>query len=285
MTFLNALVLGLIRGAAGVLPVSSSGLSAMAGRLMGADIGADPLFAAMTGLGVLMAVAAVWHREILKVMAALGGIVIDLIANLLILILGKNTRYRRIVTGAYRKITVMLLISIIPSVIISCLAGSYAASLYGSLLVSSIGMLLTAMLLLVSSFVMRQNKGPKEAGPFAALTEGLFYGFSVFPGVSRIGTAYAGGLIGEFTPRFTVTYAHLLYFFTGIFSVIAGIANGVGVQAGTKAVSYIVGTAAAAASGYFVLKLFGRRFRSRNCIGFAVFGAVAGVLLLILYFV
>lgn len=285
MSILDALVLGLIRGAAGVLPVSSSGISALAGRLMGVDVNADPLFVTWLGIGVLAAVAVVWHREIAKLLTALGAMAIDITANLLILLLGKNTKYRSIICTAYRKTALMLLISLVPSVIINCLFGEYAASLYGSLLPSCIGMLLTAMLLMVASFAGRQKAGPKEAGLFHAVITGAFYGFSVFPGVSRIGTAAAGGFISEFTARFTAAYAFLLYFITGIVSAAAGFAANTGsaVHAGIPA--YIAGTAVSAVSAYYVMKRLRKRFRASGSIGFAVFGAVIGIVLLIAYFI
>ncbi len=285
MPLIYALILGLIRGAAGVLPISSAGLSALAGRLMDVDLSSEVMFNSAAGAGVLAAVAIVWHREIIKTVTAFGGIICDISANLLILITGKNNKYRRIVTTAYRKMTVMLLISFIPSVIISCLFGSYAVTLYGNLLVSSIGMLLTAMILMVASFAKKQSRGPKESGVFAAAITGLFYGFSVFPGISRIGTASAGCFISEFTARFTAAYVFLMYFFTGIFSTVTGLIRGSGIGAQAGAAEILIGILAAAASGYFVLKLIRKRIYSSDSIGFAVCSACVGIILLVLYFV
>lgn len=267
-----------------MLPVSSAGLSALVSRLTGTEIAYDQMFMAISGLGVLAAVAAVWNREIIKTLAALGGMVYDIAANLLILILNKNVRYRRIICTAYRKIAVMLLISVIPSALIGGLFGSYARTLFGNLLICSVGMLLTAMLLMVASFAEKHSRGPKRAGYLSSVITGAFYGFSVFPGVSRIGTAMAGGVINEFTARFTAAYAFLLYFFTGVFSAVAGIASAAGTPGTAGPWEYIIGTAVSAVSGYYVLRLLKKKLKASMCLKFAVIGAVCGIILLIVYF-
>ena len=284
MSLLNALILGLIRGIAGVIPVSWTGHAALAGRLMDIDISADPLFITVLGAGTLAAAAVVFHREIVRVLVSLGGIVIDLVLNLLILIQGKNIGYRRILTSAYRKITVMLLISLIPSVIITSLFGSLAQRLSGSLLAASVGMLLTAMILAAASFATRFRKGPKETDLFAPVVTGVLYGFSVFPGVSEVSMAVSGGFINEFTRRFAVKYTFLLYFFAGLITTGSGLAKGPYNPGSASAPAYILGTAVSAVSAYLILKLFCRRLSAAGSRKFAVYSACIGVVSLIMYF-
>lgn len=115
----------------------------------------------------------------------------DLIGNLNLYIHNKRTgaelKYARIVTGNYRKFTVLLLVSMIPTVLLGLTARRLTLLTADSLLFSGIGFLLSGIFLLVTDLNKSGGtKGPREASYDSAMWIGICQGLAVFPGISRM---------------------------------------------------------------------------------------------------
>ena len=89
---------------------------------MGGTRGSGVLFEVMLHIGTMAALILFLWKDIRKIGIELIGMILDLIGNANIFLYnrrtGKNLTYARIVTGTYRKLTALLVVSTIPTMLI-----------------------------------------------------------------------------------------------------------------------------------------------------------------------
>ena len=131
MTLLQAVLMGIIQGLTEFLPVSSSGHLALFKILFHVETDTGMLFDVLLHVGTLIAICAVYYKDIVRLFVEGICIVRDVLINFAALIKnlflsirdrGKDhvdySPYRRIVNSSYRKFVVLILVSTIPTGII-----------------------------------------------------------------------------------------------------------------------------------------------------------------------
>ena len=122
MSVIHAIILGILQGITEFLPVSSFGHLCAVQHLMGGTRGSGVLFEVMLHIGTMAALILFLWKDIRKIGIELIGMILDLIGNANIFLYnrrtGKNLTYARIVTGTYRKLTALLVVSTIPTMLI-----------------------------------------------------------------------------------------------------------------------------------------------------------------------
>ena len=117
MSVIHAIILGILQGITEFLPVSSFGHLCAVQHLMGGTRGSGVLFEVMLHIGTMAALILFLWKDIRKIGIELIGMILDLIGNANIFLYnrrtGKNLTYARIVTGTYRKLTALLVVSTI----------------------------------------------------------------------------------------------------------------------------------------------------------------------------
>ncbi len=287
MNILQAALLGLVQGVTEFFPISSSGHLTLAGNLLGAEGAANLMFMVMLHLGTLAAVLSVFYKDVLRVLAELAGLIRDLFYNLKLCfsgaVKGKTVSYRKILRGNYRKFSVLLLVSMIPTVIVAYLVSPIVEMLTGNLLASGLGLFVTALLLFVSSFIVTADRGPREAKFLDAFVIGSFQGFGAFPGNSRLAMALSSAFLSGFTKKFAVKYAFVLSVPTMIGAMILEASRSHAMDVHVAVFPCIVGMLVAAFVGYFVIRIALRFLSRKNNRFFAVYCLVVGILSIISY--
>jgi undecaprenyl-diphosphatase len=184
MTYLDAIILGIIQGLTEFLPVSSSGHLVLAQELLGVN---QPglVFELLAHLGTLGAVLVYFRKSIWRLMAALfpGGEQED------------------------RKMILWIIIGTVPA----GLAGVFLEDWFDQAFSSPV---LTAIMLLATGLILTSIRlvkpGTARVGWRSALTMGLGQAMAIMPGISRSGTTIVAGLLTKVKPERAAEFSFLL---------------------------------------------------------------------------
>ena len=195
MSVIHAIILGILQGITEFLPVSSFGHLCAAQHLMGGTRGSGVLFEVMLHIGTMAALILFLWKDIRKIGIELIGMIMDLIGNANIFLYnrrtGKNLTYARIVTGTYRKLTALLIVSTLPTMLIGYQCKRLIVRTAASHMFSGIGLLLTGVILLVVDYSnINGNKGTRERG---CHVDGNLPGNFCISGDIETGTYYERG--------------------------------------------------------------------------------------------
>lgn len=173
ITWIEALILGVIQGLTEYLPVSSSGHLAIGQALFGMQSGEDKLaFTVLLHIATVLSTIVVLWREI-----------VWLFADLFKFQWNEGTKY-----------TINILISMLPVGIVGLLFKDHVENLFGQgLLVVGICLIITAILLTFSHFSHPRQRD--HISPLHAFIIGIAQAIAVLPGLSRSGSTIATGLL------------------------------------------------------------------------------------------
>ena len=212
MTVLYVILLAVIQGITEFLPVSSFGHLCIIQNFLGMDHGPGVLLEAMLHFGTLAAVLFTFQKDIRHILYETLDILMDLVGNASLFIHNKRTgshlRYARIVNTTYRKFTVLIWISMIPTVCIGYTARRLVALTAVSKLVPGAGMLITGIILLVIDLSRAGGKKTaRDASYSNAMWIGICQGLSVFPGISRLGLTVCAALLCGYSRKFALLFS------------------------------------------------------------------------------
>lgn len=253
MTWLEAIILGLIQGLTEFLPVSSSGHLEIAKSLFGVDPDASFYFTvAVHGATVLSTIFVFW-REILA-----------LITGSLKFEMNEETSY-----------TLKIILSMIPVGIAGLLLKEPIENLFdGNLVFVGIMLLITAALLAVAHFI---KKGERSIGYKDALIIGFAQAIAVIPGISRSGSTIATGLIignrKDEIARFSFLMVLVPVIGANLLEIFSGELN----TSGTGWGMILTGFISAFISGYFACKWMITLVRKSKLIWFSLYCVAAGL--------
>lgn len=214
MSFIQALILGLVQGVTEFLPVSSSGHLAILENLFEISNDTGIAFDVVLHLGTLAAIFAAFRKDIRKLILEGCKSIFDVYENVKIYIHNKDKqdakRYKKIISNNYRKVFLLILVSTIPTAIEGFLFRNFVAQAGTNLLAPAVGLFITGVMLLVIDFFPTGTKIPKDVGYGTALIIGICQGIAVFPGISRSGITIVACLICGFNRKFAVKYSFLM---------------------------------------------------------------------------
>ena len=172
MSWIEALILGLVQGLTEYLPISSSGHLAIGSALFGVN-GEDNLaFTVAVHVATVLSTIVILWREIVWIFQ-------DLFKGKW----NEGTRY-----------TVNILISMIPVASVGFFFKDQVEAIFGSgLTVVGCCLLVTAALLAFSFFAKPRQR--EKISPFHAFVIGIAQAVAVLPGISRSGSTIATGLL------------------------------------------------------------------------------------------
>ncbi len=270
MSTLEALLLGVVQGLTEFLPISSSGHLILVPWLQNYHYLQDhesfnKTFDVALHAGTLLAVLAYFRIEIVRLLGALW-----------------RSLRRRTVEGAEQRLAWALVVGTIPAVIAGGLGESFIEDHLGDPWQIAI-LLIVFGLVLAYADRRPQREGLEEVGPRQGLYIGLAQVLALAPGVSRSGiTISAGRFLGldrdsaarmSFLLLAPVTAGAVVY--KAYKALSEGLPHGV-------AGPMLVGTAAAAISGYLAIAGLLAIVRRRSYDPFVVYRVLAGVTVLLL---
>ena len=271
MSYLTAVLLGLVQGITEFFPVSSSGHLTLLQTIFHVE-GADLFFDVLLHLGSLMAILAVYRREIAAILR--GGLgIIGFGPDR-----GKITRDN----ADRRRMAVFLAVGTVP-LLLALPLRPVAERISESPSIVSLMLLVTGTILYLSDRFSRGTQGLREASAWKALLVGVSQAVSVIPGISRSGATISTGMFFGFRRSFALHFSFLLsvpaVLGAAVVSLVGAMDTGIQTELLPK---YLCGMLAAAVSGYFSIR-FLRYLAARSHFGgFAYYCWGAGLVALML---
>ena len=273
MSYLTAVLLGLVQGVTEFLPVSSSGHLAIAEQLLNLQGASDVpgFFDVLLHLGTLVAVfIAYWddiRDMIVEFFAGIGDLAHHSTPN---------------PVPPARRLILLIIVGTLPLFAMVPFR-RFFSSLGDNMYFIGGALIFTGILLFVSDRVRHGRKTEKTATLLDALLVGLGQAVALCPGISRSGMTITTGCFAGFERKFAVRFAFLLSIPAVIGANILSLKDAIDAGIDWASVpAYLVGVAVAAVSGYACIRLL-RYIAEKGRFGaFAYYCWAVGALTLVL---
>lgn len=252
MTFWKAIFLGIVQGITEFLPVSSSGHLVLFQTLLGIKEGAL-IFDIFLHFGTLLAIIIVYWEDV---------------KNMVLL------------KKSHRRLTLMVLIGIIPAGIMGVLFEDLFETFFSTLPLVGVMWLITGALIWVAEKYSKHGGfGIDQVKVSDALTIGLAQGFAIIPGISRAGSTIVIGLFRGLARGDAARYSFLISLPTILGATLLKAKSLVmGGPIETINFSFIlVGVASALISGYLAIRFLLKMLEERSIKPFAYYCWILGV--------
>ena len=251
MSFLEALILGIIQGLTEFLPVSSSGHLIIAQKLFGIE-GGVVYFNVAVHLATLAAVCIALWSEVFK-----------------------------LIKKPICKMTGLLAIATVPAVIAGLLLNDIFDTITASGVTVGLGLLVTGSVLIITSYIKKGNRDLSDLKWHDALIAGLAQAVAIIPGISRSGMTITANLSLKLKRELAVKFAFLMSIPVILGGFILETYQMISEGAGSvEWMSVTVGMLAAGVSGYFAIKLFIRTVMKGRLKWFAYYAFAVGLIVL-----
>ncbi len=257
MSWLQALLLGLLQGLTEFLPVSSSGHLELAKSLMGIQIGDTLIFTIVVHGATVLSTLVIFWKDIL-----------DLFKGLFRFRWNDETKY-----------IVLIVVSMIPVGFVGLFLKDFVEGFFKTGNVAMVGFmeLITAGLLTVTFFYKPKTKKLTYGNAFLI---GIAQAIAVVPGISRSGSTIATGLLlgvdKEKITRFSFLMVIIPILGENVLDVMKG--EFTQIDAAISPVILLVGFAAAFISGLFACKWMISIVKKGKLIYFAVYCLIIGLI-------
>ena len=263
MSWLEALILGLVQGLTEFLPVSSSGHLAIGRELLGVEAAEDLVFEVTVHAATVLSTIIVFRKEIWKLLQGLFKFKMN-----------DETDY-----------ILKICVSMIPVFVVGMFFKDSVEGLFGSLMVVGIALLVTALLLFFSDFASNKFEAKNSArngiGWWQAFVVGIGQALAVIPGLSRSGTTISTGLLCGVKRDVMAQFSFLMVLIPILGEAFLDVVGGDMAASTTGAGPLLVGFLAAFVSGLFACKVMIALVRKARLSWFALYCAIVGTLVLI----
>jgi undecaprenyl-diphosphatase len=259
MTWLEALILGLVQGLTEFLPVSSSGHLEIGKVLLNIEVKEDLVFTVMVHFATVLSTITVFFQDIRKLFAGLFRFQWN-----------EETRYIS-----------KILISMVPVLIVGILFREEVESLFTGNLLLVGGALIVTALLLVSTQLVRP--GTRKIPFLDAFLMGIAQAVATIPGISRSGATISTGLLLKNDRSEVAQFSFLMVLLPIIGAALLDMLTmkSSTASAGISASSLIVGFVAAYLSGYLACRWMISLVKRGNLYWFAIYCAAVGIISII----
>ena len=273
MSYISAIILGLVQGVAEFLPISSSGhLSLFQHFFQLTDVEHDHMFfSVLLHLGTLVAVFFAYRRDIAELLREFFCMV----------------HLRKLPQGQTpdipaRRMILMISVATLPLLLVFPIKDRVEL-LYQNTFFIAFALVLTGTLLFVSDRMPRGHKTAGTATMGDAILVGLAQAVAVVPGLSRSGTTISAGMARGFDRTYAVKFSFLMSIPAVLGANILSIVDAVKAGIDTSLLPmYLVGVLVAMVSGYASISLLRFISRKGRFGGFAYYCWGAGLVTLIL---
>ena len=292
MELWEAIVMGLVQGLAEFLPVSSSGHLAIFKYILGIDLEASGglVFDVMLHFGTLMAIFVAFWKDIKKLVvegfSILGAWFTNAGRFIGNLFQKEKKEYVPVVTTAYRKFVILVIVSTIPTGIMGIVFQDLIEMASATLIVPGIFLLGTTVLLTIADHAKEGHKRPNQISYKEAGLVGIAQGLATFPGLSRSGTTITACLCLGFDKNFAVKYSFIMSIPAVLGACVLELKDFT--MAGLETavlINYIIGTVVAAVVGYICIKTMLVVVRGKKYKYFAYYCFVVGAIAIIWNFI
>ena len=245
MSYIQAIILGLVQGLAEFLPISSSGHLALLQHFFGIETDKVLLFTVMLHVGTLVSVFFMYWRDIIELIKEFCLMIRDLCTG----------RGAGLEEHPMRKMAVMIIVATIPTALIGFLFNDFFEQLYSRMLLIGIGFLITGCFLFFSEKMAYARNGIEKMNYRNSLFIGIMQGIAIYPGISRSGSTLTGGLIVGLEREFAVRFAFLISIPSILGSAVLELPKAMKAGVGSGGIGpVIVGMVVAAVCGVLAIK-------------------------------
>ncbi len=279
MSYIEAVVLGLVQGLCEFLPVSSSGHLVIFQNLFGLSENAseNALVVVLLHLATLVAVVVAFRKRI-------WGLVCGFFSLLKSVFTGK---FSWKAAPDNQRMLILMVIATLP-LLAFVLISDRIEALFSSMLLVGIALMVTAFLLTLADYVTRkyakQGKIGKGAGEMTvkdSIVVGLFQCVALVPGISRSGSTITGGLLSGLSRQHAVEFSFIMSIPAVLGSAILKVKDAIELLPGVDIGPYLVGMLVAVVSGYLAIKLVELVVKKDKFGAFAYYCATAGIFAII----
>jgi undecaprenyl-diphosphatase len=286
---MSALVLGLLQGLTEFLPVSSSGHLVLARVILPRFAAPPAAFEALLHSGTLLAVLLFFRRDLAAMLSGMFGPVPPGSTRAMGTPFASqagspgHTKDQETTEaeakGVPKRLPLLILLGSLPAGVIGVVFKDRLERLFSAPVVAGAGLLVTAIFLLAAGRWAKGERPLAALGRTDVLVIGCFQALAIVPGVSRSGSTIAAalllGLAGTAAARFS--------FLLSIPAVAGAVLMEAPRIAGAPGLpAFLLGTAAASASGYMAIAWMMRLLRERLLWPFALYCAALGSLSLLI---
>lgn len=285
MTLLQAIILGVIQGAAEFLPISSSGHLVICKNFFGLQM--DNTYDILLHFGTLIAVFIAYWKDIKELIwegiCIVCGFVINAAFFVGNLFKKDKRKYIHVINSPYRRFVMMVIISTIPTGILGVVLEKIVGNAANGLLLPGICLLVTSGILMLSSKYMNGKKDAATATYTDAVIVGTVQGVATLPGISRSGSTIVAATMCGFTREFAVKYSFIM----SIPAILGAVVLDLGDmnKLTSPAWYYATGTVVAGVVGFVCIKTLLKVVKSDKFSWFAYYCVAMGFVSIIGYFV
>ena len=276
MQALYSIISGILQALFEYLPVSSSALVDSFSRAVNFADGTGAGYTAFVHAGTTLALILCMKSMLLKTGMASFEIVKDFFRNITYGAVKRDNK-KRVINGNERRTAMIFWISAVPSLLIGFLLRRAAEFTFGHKLYTSAGFFITALLLFICHMSMiKPVEGERRVAKAWIL--GIAQGLSVFPGVSRLGAVYAGGMLSGYGRKSSASLSYLIsvpFLLGAVIYEFATLEGSVNILYG------LLGLLSSAVCGYFTFRIAHKLVRSMRPGAFAGINFVLGILYLL----
>ena len=272
LTYLQAIILGLVQGLAEFLLISSSGHLALLQYFFGVEADSVLIFTVLLHLGTLIAVFVVYWKDITDLLKELCCVIYDVFHH----------RGLRINHTPTRRLGFLIIVASIPTAVIGLLFNDTFESFYSNLLAIGIGLLFTGTILWIADRMASGDKHIREMKFSNAIFVGVMQGIAITPGVSRSGSTLFGGLMSGLDRAFAVKFAFLISIPSILGSFLLELPGAMHEGLGGASLGPVLtGVVVSAVSGYVAIKLMIKLVTDKHLTVFSFYTWGLGALVVI----
>lgn len=278
---LKIIISGIIDGITGFLPVSSSGHMAVLRNVLHFGGEDSILFDMLLKLAAIVVIVVGFRKDMLRLVKAFIELVLIGFNNLAALfsnIVKRDQREYYPVSGAYKRLAMMILVATVSTGIVGVCGRDFAAYAAGTVLLPGIFLVVTGIMLFLIDGIKKGEVSIKDAGLFEAFVIGGVQGLAVMPGLARCGMVIAVCLLFGFDRKLTWKFTFLAAVPSLIGTVILDIADMVhyGIDDAGNTGWYILAALLAVVTGYIGLVLLNRILKRGRFMVLSIYCLVLG---------
>lgn len=267
MKWIEAVILGVVQGLTEFLPVSSSGHLVLFQHLFGL-VEPELLFDICVHVGTLVAVLAVFRRDILELLKTLVRV-----PGLIRAGGGIRTLFN---SNPDFRLMVMIVLGCIPTAILGALFAKMAEQLFGTVWLVGVALLITGTFLWFTRRYKGVGRNVTEMRLKDAFIIGLVQGLAIVPGISRSGATISAALYLGVDRELAGKFSFLLAVPAILGALVLGL-DGAAFQTSLPAGKILAGSLVSAAVGYAALVFLLKLVRKGQLHHFAVYCWLVGI--------
>ncbi|WP_309079733.1 undecaprenyl-diphosphate phosphatase [Zhihengliuella sp.] len=194
MTWIEAIILGLVQGLTEFLPISSSAHVRIVGEFMPNAQDPGAAFTAITQLGTEAAVVIYFWKDIVRIVKAWAGSLVGRVAR----------------NDPDARMGWLVIIGSVPIAVLGLLLEDYIDTTFRSLWITATMLIVFGIFLALADALGRQDRELDRLTYKHGIIYGLFQALALIPGVSRSGGTITGGMMLGYTREAATRYAFLL---------------------------------------------------------------------------